>query len=305
MLRQSGTGMSHEEPKRLGFARGRADALSAFLAAIGVILVVLALAIALYPGISAYWGAHRAQQQFTLARATASQYPADKADEIIAAAQEYNLQIAGAGDGEGVKPYESQLEYDATGILCWLEIPKLDIVLPVYRDDGTDEVPAEGAEHVRGTSLPVGGVPSNAVITAHSGSHRGTPMAFNKLEQLGYGDAVVLWTFGRPFAYEVTGSEVVEPDDIGNRMIATSDDELTLLTCRPIGTTAKRLFIHAARADYLADGDGIRIGALTTSEWFIVVVVIALVGAVLVALLLYIKWRRDRDRRKRGVNDAS
>ncbi len=304
MRRRSGSSVPVSGRRSAFPVAGKAGALSAFLTAAGIVLIVLAVVIGLYPGVSACWGAYRAQQQFSLARDTASQYAPDDVDALIAAAQDYNARISGADASLVVDPYERQLVYDEAGVLCWLDIPKLGITLPVYRDDGTDGVPPEGAEHVLGTSLPVGGVPSNTVITAHSGSHQGTPMAFNKLEQLQNGDSVVLWTLGRPFAYEVTGSEVIEPDEAGTRLLARGGDELTLLTCRPIGTTAQRLLVHAARVDYAADEDGLRVRVVTTSEWFVVAVVLLAVGAFALALFLRVRWWHVRNRRMRGDDDV-
>ena len=243
---------------------------SVVLTALGLLLVAAALVVAAYPFVSSKWGAYRANQQFTEERETASRYDGDMVEAAIGRAEAYNAALAGKGAADSPAPYEEQLSVGADHVMCWLDIPSLDIKLPVYHDDGSDEVPVEGAEHVRGTSLPVGGVPSNTVITAHSGANGGMPMPFNKLDRLHAGDSIILWTLGRPYAYAVTACEQVDPGDVGGLHAKDGAEELTLITCRPIGTTAQRLLVHASRTDYdpivedsnrtesLADPDGAR-----------------------------------------------
>lgn len=262
-------------------------ALAGTLTVVGLLLVAAALTVAAYPFASARWESSRAERQFTAERAMASQYDEQEVDREIAAAEAYNAAIAGMLADDAAGAYEGQLDYGQADVLCWLDIPRLGITLPVYRDDGTGEVPPDGAEHVRGSSLPVGGLPSNTVITAHSGSHGGTSMAFNKLDLLDIGDSIVLWTYGRPYAYKVSGWQQTDPQDVSHMKIVGGIDQLTLLTCRPIGTTAKRLFVHANRTSYDdAGGDGRRIESFAEPDFWQFVAALAAGGAVFWILLL-------------------
>ena len=271
----------------------KGDMLAAALTAAGLLLIVAALTIAAYPYVSAKWETYRSSQQFSSERAVASQYDDAVVDSLISNAEAYNASIAGAS-ASVADAYDEQLSYDASRVLCWLDIPALQIKLPVYRDDGTDEVPTDGAEHICGTSLPVGGVPSNTVITAHSGSHGGTSMMFNKLDSIEVGDLVILWTLGRPYAYEVTGWEQTDPSDTSNMRIESDIDQLTLLTCRPIGTTAKRLFVHATRVDYEPEMEqGVRIDALAEPDFWQFIAACAIAGLAIWGILL-VAWRRAR-----------
>lgn len=273
-------------------AAPRRGALSGVLTAFGMLLVVGAIVVAAYPFVSSRIGAYRANQQFTAEREIASAYDEAAVDASIGRAEAYNAALAGTGASEGGASYEQQLVVDDSHVLCWLDIPSLGIKMPVFHDDGTDEVPAEGAEHVMGTSLPVGGVPSNTVITAHSGANGGTPMAFNKLDYLQAGDAIVLWTLGRPYAYVVTDSEQTDPGDVSGLHIREGAEELTLLTCRPIGTTARRLLVHAKRTDYMpSDESGERTEILADPDEVRFMAALGALG-IIPALLLLLAWRR-------------
>lgn len=237
-------------------AAPKGDMLSSTLVGMGLLLVITACALMAYPAIAGIWGAYRAESQFSHEIEEVQQYDDEFVECSFDRAREYNAHLAGDESAEAdvsIVAYDDQLDIGASDVLCWLDIPKIGVTLPVFRDDGTEEVPPEGAEHVRGTSLPVGGVPSNTVITAHSGAHGGVSMAFNRLEALEDGDSIVLWTLGQPFAYKVVGWEIVAADATSIMKIPEGADELTLLTCRPIGTTAKRLIVHAERTDYFGD----------------------------------------------------
>lgn len=286
-------------------AAPRGSVRSIVLTALGLLLVAAALVVAAYPFVSSNWGAYRANQQFAKERETASRYDEETVEDAIARAEAYNAVLAGKGDASEPVPYEEQLSVEGDRVLCWLDIPSLDIKMPVFHDDGTDEVPVEGAEHVRGTSLPVGGMPSNTVITAHSGAQGGTPMPFNKLDRLQPGDTVILWTLGRPFAYAVEGLEQVDPADVGGLHAKAEIEELTLITCRPIGTTARRLLVHASRTDYTPPDEGsVRVERLAQPDAAFFFAALALAGIVLWILPLLALRRKCVWYLNRGIGSC-
>ncbi len=282
--------------------------LSTVFIVVGLLFVSAALTVAMYPFLSSQWEANSAYQQFTAERARAEAYDQETVDSLIADAEVYNAVLAGqvSTDAADTLPsaYDQELRYNGSDVICWLEIPAVDIKLPVYADDGSAEVSADGAEHMRGTSLPVGGASCNTVITAHSGSHAGTSMAFNKLDLLKVGDVVVLWTLGRPYAYEVTGWEQTNPDDMSNMRIREGSDELTLLTCRPIGTTARRLFVHASRTDYVPEvQEDSRVYALNAPDFWQFILALCFAGIVLWILLIVLVRRKEE--KKEEHHDCS
>ena len=270
------------------------DVLGTILMTLGLLLVAAAITLGAYPLLSSIRGEMRANDAFTSEMETASVYDQAVVDELISEAESYNAMLAGTNGGDygSTALYDQQLDYNNSHIFCWLDIPSLNIKMPVYRDDGTEEVSVNGAEHVRGTSLPVGGVPSNCVITAHSGSHEGTSMMFNKLDLIEHDAIIILWTLGRPYAYRVTGWEQTQPEETDNLLISGNTDQLTLLTCRPIGTTAKRLFVHCVRTDYVPEmAQSSRIELLAEPD-FPQFVGSLVGGGILLWIILLLAWRK-------------
>jgi len=130
-------------------------------------------------------------------------------------------------------------------------VPKVNISLPVYHG-ATDNVLAVGAGLVYGTSLPVGGVNTHAVITAHS--RQGSSGRFNRLAELVVGDDFLITTAGQTLRYVVDQISIVLPDDADALQIIPGEDHVTLLTCTPIGINSHRLLVRGIRADLLETG---------------------------------------------------
>ena len=223
-----------------------ASSARSVLAMASLLLVVTACVIAAYPFLADRFGAWQAQRQFSEQQDAYGAAPGERAEQAIAQAQAYNVALAGGQVALEVAPYDDQLESE-DGIICWLDVPKLGLKVPVRHGTGNDVLMA-GAGHIEGSSLPVGGEPSNVVVTGHSGM-RHTRM-FDQLDLLEEGDAVVLWTCGQPYAYEVDYHELVAPDQVEVVDLPESGELLTLITCRPIGVNSHRLVVHAHRVAY-------------------------------------------------------
>lgn len=219
-----------------------------------------AIVIAAYPFLADRANAYEAARSFTEQRDELASMPQDEAREATAAAEAYNDMLAGRPGAESALPYEEQLAGARDGSMCWIEIPRIGVKEPVYRGGSEDELYAalmEGAAHVRGSSLPVGGASSNTVITGHSGMRNSS--MFDHLDLLQPGDAIILWTMGAPYAYEVVDAELVEPERTDVMRIVNGLDQCTLITCRnpsstsgflPGGTFTHRLVVHSERADW-------------------------------------------------------
>ncbi|WP_284977006.1 class C sortase [Arthrobacter sp. efr-133-TYG-104] len=150
---------------------------------------------------------------------------------------------APALDGQ-MKDYQSQLNVANDDVIGRLRYPSLNIDLPIYHGT-SDDVLAKGIGHLYGSSLPVGGPGTHAVLTSHSG----IPNAelFTPLHSAKTGDIFSSEVMDHDFYYQVTKIEVVEPDDISSLKITAGEDSITLITCTPIGVNSHRLLIHATR----------------------------------------------------------
>lgn len=162
----------------------------------------------------------------------------------------YNKQLAGENVPQDVLPYENQLLFDREPMMSYIEIPKINVRLPIYH--GTSEAALmAGIGHLESSSLPIGGTSTHCVLTGHSGMHN-TPM-FDDLVELESGDMFVIWTLSEPYAYEVTAIETVVPEDTSSLEIEPQSDLCTLVTCTPYGVNSHRLLVHATRCDYEPD----------------------------------------------------
>lgn len=142
--------------------------------------------------------------------------------------------------------YNSLLN-QANGIMGSIEIPKIDVDLPVYH--GTeDDVLSVGVGHIQGTSLPVGGENTHCVLSGH----RGLPGSslFTRLDEMKEGDLFFLSVMGETLAYKVYNIQVVDPDNTEVLEITAGKDDVSLVTCTPYGLNTHRLVVTGERVPY-------------------------------------------------------
>ena len=209
----------------------------------------------LYPTVSNLW--NRAHQSRAIATYTKQVEKLDDSQnkEMLKAARKYNKSLLKKSDHwklskKDKKKYESLLDVSGTGIMGYIEIPKIDCSLPIYH--GTDEGALQIAiGHLEGSSLPVGGKSTHCVLSGH----RGLPSArlFTDLDQMEEGDVFVLNVLGRKLAYEVDQIKVVLPDEMSDLEIVQGKDLCTLVTCTPYGINTHRLLVRGHRTKYIEE----------------------------------------------------
>ena len=169
------------------------------------------------------------------------------------AAREYNRKLAERGialedafsstetDEDG---YKEQLSMDEDGVMGIIEIPKIQVSLPIYHGT-SEEVLQKGAGHLQGSSLPVGGEDTHTCISAH----RGLPnkKMFTNVDQLENGDVFLIQVLDDTCVYEIYSIETVTPDQTGSLEIQSGQDLATLITCTPYGINTHRIFVHGRR----------------------------------------------------------
>ena len=170
------------------------------------------------------------------------------------AAEQYNAMLSGAatiaegGASAPPLPYAEQLTVG--GVICYIDIPKINVYLPVQH--GTDADTLERAVgHVVGTSLPVGGSSTHAVLSAHSGL--ASSKLFSDIDQLEVGDVFYIHVLGEALAYKVDAINTVLPTDTSLLQIADGKDLVTLVTCTPFGVNTHRLLVRGYRVPYLPE----------------------------------------------------
>lgn len=148
---------------------------------------------------------------------------------------------------DAAERYDDLLNVSNSGIMGYVEIPKIQVNLPIYHGTGTDTLD-RGTGHLLGSSLPVGGESTHCVITGHSGL--ASQKMFTDLELLEVGDVFYLSVLGKTLAYQVYRKEAVLPHDTSFLGITQGEDCCTLVTCYPTGVNTHRLLVQGKRIPY-------------------------------------------------------
>lgn len=193
-----------------------------------------------------------------------------------------------------IEPYAQQLIFDRDPMMSWVEIPSIDVSMPIYHGT-SEEVLMAGAGHLEGTSLPVGGTSTHCVLTAHSGM-RNLSM-FDDIHSLEPGDLVLLHTMNKTLAYKMVDSEVVLPEEMESLTIEPGADKVTLVTCTPYGVNDHRLLVHCVRTKYNKK-DVDKQKSLAGRHWGKREFAVLIVVVAIVLLLLDIVIHAVRKRRK-------
>lgn len=275
-----------------------------------IIVILLGAGAAAYPLIASINNEHTQSLVQTDYEEKLQQLDTSEIDAALAAAREYNKTISTVQieDVDKIKadlpPYEDLLNLANNGIMGYIMIPAINIDLPIYH--GTTSAAMEkGAGHMEGTSLPVGGVGTHAVISAHSGM--ASAKLFTDLDKLKLGDMFFITVCNQKLAYEVDNIAVVEPTDIDLIRIDTQQDYVTLLTCTPYGVNTHRLLVRGHRVEMAEEAiaeveEKVKPAASTWMERYeqgILIGIAIFLGLLLIALLVYFTKRRKQRKDKK------
>ena len=169
------------------------------------------------------------------------------------AAEQYNAMLSGATITEGgasAPPLAYAQQLTVGGVMAYVDIPKINVYLPVQH--GTDaETLEKSVGHVVGTSLPVGGSSTHAVLSAHSGL--ASSKLFSDIDQLATGDTFYIHVLGEVLAYQVDNIATVLPTDTSLLQIEEGKEFVTLVTCTPFGVNTHRLLVRGHRVPYVPE----------------------------------------------------
>lgn len=277
-----------------------------------VILFLAGLSLLLYPFVSNQWNNYRQSKLISSYDAAVSEQEASGEIDYSAAKEEavaYNeallpsilpdsFAVAAAADedSEEHQQYMSCLNLLGDGMMGYVQIPKINIKIPIYHTTDED-VLEQAAGHLEGSSLPVGGENTHAVISAH----RGLPSAslFTDLDKLEEGDHFLLYILDDILCYEVDQILVVEPDETESLAVQEGQDLVTLLTCTPYGVNSHRLLVRGHRVDYvpevIEDEEETPLAGISLhTNYLLWVVVGLLVTAAFVFLLAFLDRRKQK-----------
>lgn len=195
---------------------------------------------------------------------------------------------------EAIKNYAKMLELKEK--MGHIQIPSIDIDIPVYA--GTDEeVLQKGAGHLEGTSLPIGGINTHAVITAHSGLPKAR--LFTDLEKVKKGQRFYYYNIEGVLAYEVDQIKAVLPTDFSDLLVEKGKDTMTLMTCTPVMINTHRLLVRGHRVDYIPEVDEGTMIDLSEQFRYRRYFFILLALLIIMILAYIVLWRKNRKLRKR------
>ena len=223
-----------------------------------LIFFLMGVGILGYPTISNLWNQYRSRELVTAYQEEVCRMSGEKLQAMWQEAEAYNRNhtenvvtdnFSSAGDVPE-EAYERLLNPEGNRMMGSLRIPDIDLRLPIYHGIGKG-VLEKGCGHLYGTSLPVGGAGSHAVLAAH----RGLPSAklFTDLDQLTEGDFFFMDILDRTLAYKVDRIQVVLPTETDSLDIEEGKDYVTLVTCTPYGVNTHRLLIRGVRTPYEAE----------------------------------------------------
>lgn len=214
-----------------------------------VIIFLAGLSLLLYPTISNYW--NKLHQTYAIGDYTqkVEEIEGEKNAELWEEAHKYNEELLNRTNPyvlpeKMLSRYEEVLDVSGTGIMGYVEIPKIDCTLPIYH--GTDEAVLQVAiGHLEWTSLPVGGPGTHSAISGH----RGLPSAelMTHIDRLEPGDRFYIHVLNEILEYRVCDIFVVLPEDTSKLRIEAGKDYMTLVTCTPYGINSHRLLVRGER----------------------------------------------------------
>ncbi|MGT2738497.1 class C sortase [Streptococcus pantholopis] len=261
----------------------------------GVFLIGLGLLA--YPTVSDYWNSFHQSEAIMDYAKSVSDMDSEAYDEILASAKAYNAQnkMNWNFSKEDRTQYEKELNFNKSGIMGYINIPKIDIKLSIFH--GTDEsVLQTSIGHLEGTSLPIGGTGTHSVLSGH----RGLPSArlFSDLDKLREGDVFTLHILDETLTYEVDQIRVVEPTDLSQLQIDPDKDYCTLVTCTPYGINTHRLLVRGHRIDNLDGNANVIADAVQLKPIFIAPFLAVPILLILLAYILLVTSRPYQERYK-------
>lgn len=279
------------------------------ITAILLVAVLLAgLSLLLYPLVSNYWNSIHQSQAIAAYMDDVAELDDGTYDALWEEAQGYNASLLENEnrffpDEEERQQYEQLLSISDDGIIGYIEIPSIDVTLPIYHGT-SEEILQVAIGHIEGSSLPVGGLSTHCVISGH----RGLPSSrlFTDIDQLSEGDIFTLLVLDEALTYEVDQIRIVEPDDISLLEIKEGEDLCTLVTCTPYGVNSHRLLVRGHRVENQEATGFLRItaDAMMIDSRFVAPILAApiLLGIILFMVLRPLK--RKKRRAAKGVKEV-
>ena len=228
-----------------------------------ILVLLVGLSLLLYPSFSDWWNSSRQTQVITQYAEAVANMDKQEYVAVLESAREYNESLVTRYngytlEGEQKERYEQELNYFGDGLMGYVEIPCINVMLPIYHS--TDEQVLQTAiGHLDWSSLPVGGESTHSIISGH----RGLPSAklFTDLDRLVVGDVFILHVLNQVMTYEVDQIEIVLPEQVDGLLIHPGEDYVTMVTCTPYGVNTHRILVRGTRIANIEAARTVRVTA--------------------------------------------
>ena len=271
-----------------------------------VVIFIAGLSLLLYPTVANTWNKFHQSQAINTYTETVAKMSQEEYDRLWQEAVDFNANIKNRSnlhklDDDEMAKYNSILNISGDGIIGSIEIPSIDVILPIYHGI-SDRVLQNGVGHIEWSSLPVGGLGQHCVLSGH----RGLPSArlFTDLDRLVEGDIFTLTIMEEVLTYEVDQISIVLPEDVSKLEFIEGEDYCTLITCTPYGINTHRLLVRGHRIENLNNGTGVRVisDAVQIEPLLVAVIIgIPLLALSTVAVLLISGKRGKRNKSKKEI----
>lgn len=264
------------------------------------LFICASLVLMFYPWISNFVNQHQADITVDSYKKKEQSLSEKQKAEMLKKAQQYNADLA-KNQVELTDPfiesknaiksglvYNNLLNIDSSGMMCYLEIPCINVNLPVFHGTAADTL-ERGIGHLEGSSLPIGGKSTHAVLTGHTGLNNAK--LFTDLTEMKEGDLFFIHVLGKDLAYRVINIEVVLPEETQDLLIRKGRDLVTLITCTPYGVNSHRLLVTGTRTKYTPEEkENAKDDRNKNSQWMNAYKKAAIIGLLIgLALLIVLK----------------
>ncbi len=262
-----------------------------------ILIFFVGISLMLYPTVSDYWNSFHKSRAVAEYAGQVANLDNKFYEQLLGEARQYNEGLRGKNDyhhmsDQEMSEYETKLNISETGIMGYIEIPSIDVSLPIYHST-RESVLQVAIGHIEWSSLPVGGLGTHSVLSGH----RGLPSAklFTDLDKLVEGDTFLIRVLDETLTYEVDQIRIVLPEELDFLEIEEGKDLCTLITCTPYGINTHRLLVRGHRVENEVNAKNVRVTAdAILIEPIVMAPLVAVPILIILLIILLVKTRKRK-----------
>lgn len=266
-----------------------------------IVVLTAGAALLIYPSASDWWNSSHAYKDINNYVAKVEDMSGSDKDAYFKEAEDYNKKLTGGPDfsldPDEYAEYLSMLDIAGTGIMGYVQIPSINVNLPIYHTV-EEKILQSAVGHIPGTSLPVGGTGTHAVLSGH----RGLPSMklFSDLDKVSEGDVFMVNVLDRTFTYQVDQIRIVLPGVVDDLRIDPGEDYCTLVTCTPYGVNSHRMLVRGTRIENLKEEAVVRSDAKKIPGYAVIPFAAAPILALALVVMAVVGRTSGRKRKSRS-----